>query len=238
MGKLILAGLGTSKNDITLKLIEKAKECDKIYLELYTSVIPDLKKEELEKTFGKKIDILERSGLEEKSHEIIEEAKEKNIMILIPGDPLLFTTHQSLLIEAKKNGIKTEIVHGVSIYSSAISESGLQASKFGRSVTLPSRFNEEEYNHIFNDIEENRKRGLHSLILLELDLSSKRALERLGSKFGKEIKILVLSKLGSDDEIKKYGKIEDLAKEDFFPPLVFIIPGKLHFEEERFLDCF
>lgn len=236
MGKLVLAGLGISKGDMTLKLIEKANKCEKIYLELYTSIIPDLKKEDLEKTIGKKITVLERSDLEEKSHEIIEEAREKSIMILIPGDPLLFTTHQSLLIEAEKNGIKIEIVHGVSIYSSAISESGLQASKFGRSVTLPSRFNKEEYEHIFRDIEENRKRGLHSLILLELELSSKQALERMCSKFGKTMKVLVLSKIGSGDEIKKYGKIEDL-KEDFLSPLVFIIPGKLHFEEERFLDC-
>ena len=236
---IVFAGLGISKDDVPLKLIETAKDMDEIYIEFYTSLVPGVTKEYLENLLNKKIKVLERSDLEERSDEILKKAKDKKIMILVPGDPMVFTTHHSIWLEAKKMKIKTEIIHATSIYSAAISSSGLQVSKFGRSVTLPLRFNEEEYASICKNIAENKKRGLHTLILLEITkgdhLSIKDAIERLKDVIDE--KIIVLARIGSSDQTIEYNTVINLSKKDFGkPPLVIIIPGKLHFAEKEFLE--
>lgn len=240
---IVFGGLGISKDDFSLKLLEKAKDMDEIYVEFYTSLIPGLTKEYLEGLFNKKVKVLERDDLEEKGNELVERAKKKKIMILVPGDPMLFTTHHSIWVEAKKARIKTEIIHSTSIYSAAISSSGLQVSKFGRSVTLPLRFNEEEYANICKNIAENKKRGLHTLVLMEVGkegwLSVKEAVERLvelDSGIDKESRVIVLARLGSENQVVEYDTVENVYKKDFGnPPFAMIIPGKLHFAEEEFL---
>lgn len=245
-GKLIFGGIGISKGDVPLKLIDKAKEADEIYLESYTSSVPGVDKSYLKKIFKKDVKLLKRSDLEEDCDVILERAKKKRIMILVPGDPMLFTTHQGILVEAKRFGIETEIIHATSIYSAAISESGLQASKFGKSVTLPFRFNESEYAGIYEDIMRNKEKGLHTLILLEITekgyLSPKEAMERLievskDGKINKDEEFLVLMRIGAKDRVIRYDAVEGLIKLNFRdPPFVLILPGKLHFVEEEYLN--
>ncbi len=231
MGKIILAGIGIAEGDLSLRLIETAKKCDKVYAESYTSAIPQKYLDFIESAIGRKIALLQRSDLEERSSSLMKEAGSASVMVLVPGDPMLFTTHSSLVIEAKKKGIQTEILHGISIISAAMSASGLQASKFGRTVTLPSRFNKKEYDHILKDVEDNSKRGLHTLVLIELDLSFKEAISRLPKQ-----KLIALSRIGGENEIVKYGDREELSSINAEPPSAVIVPGKLHFQEKEFLD--
>ncbi len=241
MGKIIFGGLGISKGDISLKLIETAKKCNKIYLETYTSLIPEITKEYLENLFNKKVFLLERSDLEENSKRIIKEAKEKDILILFPGDPFLFTTHHSLYLEAKKQKIKTEIIHGISIYSAAISSSGLQIYKFGKSTSIPKPTKNYEPESFYNILKENLKSNLHTLFILDKDLSGSEGLKILldieKKKKEKIIpkKVIIGSCLGSKNEKVKYGETGKLIKEEFKPPAFIIIPGKLHFIEKEFL---
>ena len=133
---LNLIGLGlNNEKSITLEGLETLKQSDKIYLETYTSKWYG-SLENLEEMIGKKIIQLKRLGLEENSEKILEEAKTQKISLLVIGDPLVATTHITLLLEAKKKGIKTRVIHNASIYSS-VGETGLHLYKFGATVTLP-----------------------------------------------------------------------------------------------------
>jgi diphthine synthase len=244
---LSLIGLGLwDEEDITLKGIDRAKNADKVYIELYTSKWHgNLKK--LEKIIGRKIIILKREDLEEKSDIIIKEAKNKKVVLFVLGDPLVATTHISLLSDAKKFGVKTEIVHNASIYS-AVGETGLHVYKFGSTVTIP--FSEKTGNKlptsISKTIKENKERGLHTLLLLDIISEKNRYMTpNEGIKMLLEMKILtkedviVFARAGSDKHLISYGKIDDLIKKDFGePPFVMVLPGKLHFTEKEYLENF
>jgi len=243
---LFLIGLGLSEGDISIKAINAIKKCDAVYAEFYTNkFLGDLKN--IEKITGKKIEILSREKTE--SDFIINEAKKKSIALLIAGDPLTATTHTELLFEAKKQKIKTEIIHAPSIFT-AVAESGLQLYKFGRTVTLafPEKGFEPEspYEMIF----ENKKSGLHTLLLLDTKNGEKfmtikeglQILLNIESKLNKKVidektKVIACCALGSREQIIKYDSVKDLLKKDMKEtPATILIPGKLNFKEEEFLE--
>jgi len=245
---LSLIGLGLfDEKDLTLRGLEKAKNADKIYAEFYTSKwYGNVKK--LEKLIEKKIDVVNRNYLEEDSDRIIEEAKTKKIVIFVLGDPLVATTHISLLNNAKRARIETEVVHNASIYS-AVGETGLHLYKFGRTVTISFPEKTEYTDTLVDAIEKNMKMGLHTLLLL--DVISERGkymrpeegmkiLLKMDKKFFTEdTGIIVFARAGSDNSLIVYGKVKDLIKKDFGQsPFVMIIPGKLHFTEREYLESF
>ena len=245
---LSLIGLGLSdEKDLTLRGFEKAKNADKVYAEFYTSKWHgDVKK--LEKMIEKKIELIDRRDLEEESNKIIEEAKNKKIVVFILGDPLAATTHTSLLFEATSVGVKTEVVHNASIYSAA-GETGLHLYKFGRTVTIPFPEKTKSTGALADAIEKNIKIGLHTLLLLDV-ISEKekymrpeegmKILLKMKKKFFIEnTEIVVFARAGSNEPLIVYGKVKDLLKKDFGkPPFVMIIPGTLHFTEREYLETF
>src|SRR3990167_7023831 len=104
---LILIGTGISF-DLTLSAIDELKKCDEIYIESYTNLIENENISTLEKLINKKIISLERSQVESKF--LIEQAKNSNVALLVSGDPLIATTHISLIIDAEKARIKKIII--------------------------------------------------------------------------------------------------------------------------------
>jgi diphthine synthase len=244
---LSLIGVGLSKeNGLTLESLDLLKNSDKIYIELYTSKWYG-SLEKLEKIIGKKIIKLKRSDLEENSKKILEEAKQRRISILTPGDPLVATTHITLLLDAKKLGIKARVIHNASIYS-AVAETGLHLYKFGATVTIPfpEKIKDELPESIFKIIEENKKRGLHTLCLLDIVSEEERYMTPkegmnilLKSKIKENDEIIVFGRAGSEENLIVYGKIKNLINKNFGnPPFVLIIPGKLHFTEKEYLDYY
>ncbi len=254
MSVLSLVGLGLwDEQDITLKGLERAKSADIVYMELYTSKWHGNIKE-LERMVGKEIKILNREDLEEKSSEFLEEAGGKKIVLFVPGDPLIATTHSSLLTDAKKGGIETEIIHNASIYS-AIAETGLHVYRFGVTITIP--FLEKTSNQLplstYERIRVNRKRDLHTLLLLDV-ISEKnkymtpnegmRILLNTEEKMGKGVftedtEIVVFGRAGDENPLILYGKVRDLMNKDFGnPPFVIIIPARLHFSESEYLEFY
>jgi diphthine synthase len=168
MCKLTFIGLGLfDKKDITLKGLEEAKNSDRIFAEFYTARLMGTSKEKLERLFGKEIKILNREEVED-GRIILNEAQNKNVAFLTPGDPMTATTHVALRIQADEIGIKTKIIHGVSIVSAAPGLLGLQSYKFGRTTTLP--FPEKDYlpESPYDVIRQNKENGLHTLILLDI----------------------------------------------------------------------
>jgi len=228
---LYLIGLGVSKEHITLGALENAEKCDELCLESYTST--GLSKNELEKIFNKKIKEVDRDFVENFD---VNEAKDKNIGILIYGDIFSATTHISLFLDCKRNNIKIKLINGVSILT-LIGNIGLNLYNFGKVISVPFQKNVD----LISSLRENR--DLHTLFLLDLNprenkfVSINEALQRL-LKQGMEDRLCVgIERLGFDDQkiiVKNAKKLLKFKFEKF--PQCLIVPGKLHFIEEEALN--
>lgn len=241
---IFLISLGLyEKEDMSIKAAEKAKKCDKLYIERYTSYYKTTTKE-LEKFLGKKIEEISREELED-GKKILAEAKNKMVGILVVGDALTATTHTALLLEAKKQGIKTEVVHGSSIIT-AVGETGLSLYKFGKTTSIP--FANETVQEPYNVIKNNKE--MHTLVLLDLKPNENRYMttqeaidylfrveeNRKEKVFTKDTKVVIIAALGGEKEIK-YGRAGEMAKIKLKGvPQCLIVVGKLHFMEEEFLE--
>lgn len=231
---LIGLGLGSEKS-LTIEGLEAAKKCD-CFFESYTSKYESL--ENLEKLVGKKIAILKRGDVEECSQKILDSAKKKDTALFVIGDPLAATTHIDLVIEAKKQKIPLKIIHNASIFST-IAECGLQLYKFGKAATIPFT---KQTESVKDTIEGNRKLGLHTLLLLDLDaekekfMTVSKALEiLLENKIISEKEKLIAAHISENSQIF-YGIPEELMKKKIDIPSVLVMPGKLHFMEKEFLE--
>ena len=248
---LSLIGLGLyDEKDLTLRGIEEAKNSDKVYIELYTGKWGG-SLEKLSELIGKEIVQLKRKDLEENSKKILQEAKGKRIVVFVQGDPLVATTHSSLLMEAKRNNIETRVIHNASIFS-AIAETGLHIYKFGQAATIPfpEKTGGKPPQSVYDAIKENQKRGLHTLCLLDVVaeenryLDVKQALETLlaleksnkNNVIDGKSKIVVFNVRKSSGIA--YGSISRLVNEDIWLPAAIVIPGKLHFSEKEYLELY
>lgn len=247
--KFIGLGLYDEKG-LSIKGLEEAQKSEYIYAEFYTSLMPGLSCKRLENLIQKPIKVLSRDEIENYPEQsILEKATFSDVTLLVPGDPMTATTHIDLSLRAKKKGIKTTIVHGASIISAIPSVTGLQSYKFGRTVTVPLS-SEKLYLSVYDHIFDNFHRGLHTLILLDLDVEKARFLminealtqilqmenKRKKNLMTYERLIIGAARIGGPDMIVKAGKIAKLMKYDFGgPPHSIILPGNLHFIEKMAL---
>ena len=240
---LYLVGLGIwDEKDISLKGLEICKKAKKVYAELYTAKWGG-SLQSLEKLIKKKIEILERRDLEEESKKILTESVKSDLVILVPGDPLAATTHIHLVSDAKKLGIPFQIIHSSSIFTT-IAETGLSLYNFGRVVSLVEWDEENKPLSFYEYVYKNRELGLHSLILLDIDMGISRGLEILleaeknmgKSLFTKDTKLVVASRLGSEKPTLVYAPLQEILSLGLGTPGVIILPGKLQFFEEEFLE--
>jgi diphthine synthase len=250
MSELVFVGLGLhDEMGISLHGLEEVKTANNIFIELYTSLLPNFSIENFQRISGKKLCTTSRKELEEENgRKILKTAECGKVVLLVPGDPLVATTHITLRLEAEKHGIKTRVVHGASIISAVVGLSGLHNYKFGKSVTIPfpENFSETPYEVIA----QNRKLGLHTLCLLDIQVDKKRYLTIQKSlKFllkieerRKEGKITMktlavgIARAGSKMPIVKADFLKDLPKYNFGdPPHSVIFPGSLHFMEAEAL---
>jgi diphthine synthase len=248
--ELVFVGLGLhDEKGISLRGLEETKTADHVFLELYTSLLPDFSLKRLEALSGNLVHVVSRRNLEEENGALILDAAEKGkAVLLVPGDPFIATTHVTLRIEAEKRGVKARVVHGASIISAIIGLSGLHNYKFGKTVTIPfpENFSETPYNVIA----QNKKLGLHTLCLLDLKadekrfLSIKEGLVMLLEIERKRKKRIVtpntlavgVSRAGSSFPTLKADVIKSLLRFDFGgPPHSLIFPGQIHFMESEAL---
>jgi|Deesub1362A_J573_1020465.scaffolds.fasta_scaffold00001_13 diphthine synthase len=244
---LYLVGIGIyAEPSLTKEVEEILRNADKIYLEGYTSPI-DPKLLDSLKVNGE-IQRLTRSEVEEGMYKLIREAMEGDVVILVPGDPLIATTHITLVVEARRRGVDTKIFHSSSALCTAIGESGLHTYKFGASATIMRR-EVASSKRAYDILIENLERGLHTLFFLEYDaeanyiMSPREAIEILLSydeekRISMDNLVIVLCGLGSTDECKYAATIREvLGEEDMYRrPCILIIPGKLHFTEEEYIE--
>jgi len=251
MGQIVFVGLGLHDDlGISLRGLEEVRTAKHVFIELYTSLLPDFSKKRLEKAAGKEFCDISRKELEDENGKVIlNAAKGGKAVLLVPGDPLIATTHVALRVEAEKCGIRTYIVHGSSVLSAVIGLSGLHNYKFGKSVTIP--FPDETPSETpYEVLTQNKKLGLHTLCLLDIKAEQKRYLsiwealaclleiekKRKKETVTPETLAVGISRAGSNKPTVKAGYVQDLVSFDFGgPPHSIIFPGKLHFMEAEAL---
>lgn len=253
-GRLALIGLGLcDEKDISARGLEEIRLADEVFAEQYTSTVKDGTFAALERVSGKRIQLLGRDDLEEGSA-VIDAAERGRVALLVAGDPMTATTHIDIRLRAAERSIETVIVHASSVMTAAPGLLGLQHYRLGRVVTLP--FKQEGFSPTspYELILDNLKRGLHSVVLLDIDSDSGRFMtaneglellldmaERCGGVGGLSNRSLacVVARAGAPDCLLSAGPIEELRTMDFGPPLhALIIPGKLHFMELEALRVF
>lgn len=252
MGELVFIGLGLhDEKGITLRGLEEARAADIVFAELYTSALPGTSLEAVERLVGREIRKLTREQVED-GREILTAAAARKVALLVVGDPMAATTHVDLRLRAASAKIPTRIVHGVSILTAAAGALGLQAYKFGRTTTVPFPAPGFIPTSPLEAILENRRAGLHTLVLLDLRedgtllhpreviASLLRMAAAIGTgEFGPNSLACVLSRVGSPDVRVEAGSLGELAERDLGPPLhCLVIPGNLHFLEKEALIAF
>ncbi|MFW6117805.1 MAG: diphthine synthase [Thermoproteota archaeon] len=245
LGEIVFVGLGLhDERGISLRGLEEIKRADTVFVEFYTSLMVGFSMKKFEEICGKKFHVVSRRNLEEEDGEtVLRSGEEGETVLLVPGDPLIATTHVALRIEAEKRGIKTSVVHGASVLSAVIGLSGLHNYKFGKSVTIPfSEVSETAYEVIG----QNSRLGLHTLCLLDVKVEDNRYMEireglqlllkieerrKQGITTGDTLAVGI-AKAGSRDPTVKAGYLKNLLDYRFGgPPHTIIFPGKLHFME-------
>ena len=252
MGELVFIGLGLhDEKGITLRGLEAARAADVLFAEFYTSALLGTRIEAVEALLGKRITRLTRDEVES-GGKVLEAARERRVAFLVAGDPMVATTHVDLRLRAAAEGIPTRIVHGVSIVGAAAGVLGLQAYKFGRTTTVPIPSPGFHPTSPLDPILENRKAGLHTLVLLDLHedgtfLDPRDALRSLltmaeakgAADFGPGTLVCALSRVGSPDVRITAGPAGDLLGRDLGPALhCLVVPGSLHFLEKEALAVF
>jgi len=248
MSKLIFVGLGLhDENDISLRGLKEVKRADFVFAEIYTNLMGGLGIEKLEDFAEKKIMVVSRKMLEdENGRQILAAAQKGKTVFLVPGDPLIATTHVDLRIRAEKAGINTCIVHGASIISAAMGLAGLQNYKFGRSVTIPFTDFGVIAETPYDIVRANLKSELHTLCFLDIRAEERRymtikeALETLleigkrrqESLITRNTLVVGVARAGSKKTVVKADFIDKALTYDFgSPPHILIFPSKLHFME-------
>jgi len=230
-----LIGLGLDLNSISAEALKICEKSDKIYLESYTVDFPyDTKK--LEEVVGKKIEVLKREPVE--NEKFLDEAKTKEVVLLVYGNPLMATTHISLILKCNEEKIKYSVLHNASILD-AVGETGLQVYKFGRIASMPTWTDKYRPGSFIDLVLENKKIKSHSLILVDIGLDFEKALAQLEEASEGKIKlekIIICSRMGTKEGKFFYDTISNLKKKKISKPFCFIIPGELHFIEEEAIE--
>ncbi|MCS7145671.1 MAG: diphthine synthase [Nitrososphaerota archaeon] len=242
---LRLVGLGLGPPDyMTFKAMKALEASEVVYLDSYTSPLPGELVEFLRSRLGERLRHATRADLEDKAVSLVEMAAGVNVAVAVIGDPLVATTHITLLAEAASRGVEFEVVYGVSSISAAIGASCLSSYRFGRTTTVPREASGESLKTIYRNVEENLEAGLHTLLLLDVagdGLSASEAVERLlavgaemGGRFKPDSLVVVLARLGYGDELRaacRASQVKSLHLPP--PPHTVIIPAQLRSYEKE-----
>jgi len=254
-GRLAFVGLGLhDEKDVTARGLEEIRAADIVFAEDYTSRQSEGAIARLSELTGRDIQMLSREQVEEGSA-ILESCAGRRVAFLVVGDPLTATTHVDLRLRAHKAAVETEIIHASSALTAVPGILGLQHYKFGRVTTLP--YPQEGYlpTSPCEMILENLERGLHSMVLLDIDSENERymtapegmrLLLEMSRKVGKrevtiseDTFVCVVARAGSPDCVASSGRLGEMRLADFGPPLhTIVVPGRLHFMEEEALRAF
>jgi diphthine synthase len=251
MGELWFVGLGLSdERGLSTRAWEALRSADEVFAEEYTAVAPEGTVARVARELGRPITRLDRPLLESERPILDALGRSPRVALIVVGDPFAATTHVALRLAAERAGHRWQYVPNASILTAAAGYLGLMQYRFGRTVSLP--FPEPGFapRSPLEQIAGNRERGLHTLVLLDLRpdrgrfLTGSEALTLLRERDpgGKAIPIgtlvAVVARVGRDDAAAWFGPLEELAREEFGPPMhAIVVPAPdLHFEEAAALE--
>lgn len=223
-GNLFLIGTGMNANSLTAEAQEAINNSDKIYLENYTVNFPyDIKKLNAIP--------LAREKVEDES--ILKEAKTKTISLLVYGDSLSATTHIQLILACKKQNIPYKIFHNASILTT-VAQTGLSLYKFGKTTSMPNWKEHTNKPKSFTDvIKQNQSIQAHTLILTDIGLEIKDAINQLNQSISLNQKIIAISNAGTKNQKIFYDTPDNLTNIQM--PFCLIIPSDLNHIEQKAL---
>tara|TARA_B100000941_G_scaffold68557_1_gene46114 strand:- start:2946 stop:3692 length:747 start_codon:yes stop_codon:yes gene_type:complete len=245
---LTIIGLGLGgPNSITMDGVIALSVSEHIFYETYTSPIHTETLEWIEMKSQRKPVHLSRNQVEE-SQELLKLAKETDVSLLVVGDALSATTHVSLLLDCQKSGVEYRVIHNASVLTAVAGVLGLQHYNFGPVATLV--LPEGDYKPLspIEKIKENIQNGNHSLVLLDIKAddpdeeprymkASQAAKQMLEAGLQKNTMVAVAARVGREDQELWYGKLKYLANKDLGrEPHSIVVPSKLHFTEQTFLE--
>lgn len=248
---LWLIGLGIEGlYGMSMKGREILKICNLIYIERFTGYLSDSEISELRRYCKHNDNVVNVVGrlFVEDGREILEQAGDKEVALIVYGEALIATTYIELFIRATKRDIEVKVIHSASGITSLIGESGLQIYKFGRASTIMSE--PQSAISVYNTLLDNLLLGNHTLILTEysetkenispfflepsvammmlLDVEK----DQRNRAFTEATFVLVTSRIGRTDKKIISGQIQSLLGINYGTgPHSLIVPGRLHFVE-------
>jgi len=233
---LYLIGIGLVKGDISMSAKEAIEKCDEIFVESYTSIYDS----DINTLFGKNVKLLSREETE--SLKFLTGAKEKNIVLLVVGDPLSATTHFEIISECRKLNIEYKIIHSVSILT-AVAETGLSLYRFGKVTSIPKPQENFKPTSFVEILKQNQSIDAHTLFILEPELNLPEAVDILldvaSDVLTQKTFAIGCARLGHSNSKISYGTLSNIKKMSFGnTPHCLIVPAKLNFKEEEFINNF
>ena len=247
---LVIAGGGLYPGHFTRELVDVLGSADMVIVETYTMPWSGWLVDEVRRYAGGGVVVATRSMLEEESHRLLKEAVERDIVIVTAGDPLIATTHRSLISEASRMGVKYRVIHGVSGVCSAKADSGLDYYKYGRTVTIPGPWRGVKAYSVLMYTYSNMCTGLHTLLLLDVDergnqLSPKDAAiillnleEEAGISVLSKSRILIVWNSGMENVLVEAYKLNELSTLETTPKGIasLVVPGEVSPIEAEHLE--
>lgn len=233
-----LIGTGMTSNSLTAQALQALKTCDKIYLENYTVNFP-YPISDLEKNYNLKIQELDRTKTE--NEQILQEAKNSNVALLVYGDALSATTHTQLIVSAKQQKIETKIFQNASIMT-VVAQTGLSLYKFGKTTSMPNwKEHTNKPTSFINYIKQNESIAAHTLILTDIGLEITPAITQLtesakSENYNLPEKIIAITHAGTTQQKIFYDTPTNLTKQKITMPFCLIIPNSMSHSESEALE--
>ena len=258
---LTFVGLGLyDERSVTVRGRDAVGGADRVFAEFYTSRLAGATVADLEETHDVDIEVRDRAGVERDPAPILDAATDGDAVFLTGGDPMVSTTHADLRLRAHEQGVDTRVIHGTTASTAAASLTGLQNYRFGKATTLPfasSHGGEGVPDSVLATVRDNRGRGLHTLVYLDIDrdnghgsggnaggdgeeryMTGDHAAELLADAGLSGVGVVV-ARAGSDDPTVRADRLATLAEERCGPPLhLLVVPGDLHPLERDALEAF
>ena len=261
---LTFVGLGLyDERSVTVRGRDAVRGADRVFAEFYTSRLAGATVADLEDAHEVDIEVRDRAGVERDPGPILDAASDGDAVFLTGGDPMVSTTHADLRLRAHERGVETRVIHGTTASTAAASLTGLQNYRFGKATTLPfesSHGGEGVPDSVLVTIGDNRDRGLHTLVYLDIDRDKGHDPGQGGSGAETDTEDrymtgdhaaglladaglsgagVVVGRAGSDDPTVRADRLDRLAEGTFGPPLhLLVVPGELHPLEREALAAF
>ncbi len=252
---LVLAGAGVYPGSVSAEVSGLVAGADRVYVDTYTMPGSGWLLAWARRVAGDRVVEAGRDLLESRSSMVVEEARTSTVVVLVPGDPLIATTHVSLLAEAAARGVEWRVAPGISGVVASKAVSGLQYYRFGRTITIPGPWRGVRAVSVVSQLYGNLCVGLHTLLLLDVrgdgsqlppgeGASALLSLEEgLASEMGFEpvlpgLLAAAVERAGTPEARVFWASLEELAGSgrEWLEPSSLVVPGLIHGSESDVLS--